>query len=108
MAEKSASQQVQELKDLVVGYAKQETLDPLKGLARWVGFGLAGALAIGTGVVFCAIGLLRFLQTSGWEWVDGHGNSRWAPYAIVIVFLGLVAGLSWSARSRRNRTRSTR
>jgi hypothetical protein len=107
MAEKSASQQIQELKDMVVGYAKQETVDPLKGLARWVGFGLVGALALGVGVIFCAIGLLRFLQTSRWELVDGRGNSAWAPYAIVVVVLGLVAFASWSARTRRNRTRRT-
>jgi hypothetical protein len=107
MAEKSASQQVQELKDLVIGYAKQETLDPLKGLGRWVAWGLGGALSIGVGVTFCAIGLLRFLQTSRWEWVDGRGNSAWAPYAVVVVVLGIVAGLSWSAGSRRKRTRST-
>ena len=37
-------QTVRELKDLVIAYAKQEATDPLKGLGRYVGFGLGGAL----------------------------------------------------------------
>ena len=41
-------QTVRELKDLVIAYAKQEATDPLKGLTRYVGFGLAGALLMGT------------------------------------------------------------
>lgn len=107
MADKSAGQQVQELKDLVVGYAKQETVDPLKGLGKYVAFGLGGAILLGTGTIFVGIALLRFLQTSGWEAVDGRGNSRWVPYAITVVFFAIVAGIAWSARNRRTRKPST-
>lgn len=110
MPDKSTAQEVQELRDLVVGYAKQETVDPLKNLGRWVGFGLGGALAIGIGTVFVGIALLRYLQTSQWNWVNGTGNSRWLPYVAAIVFYALVAGIAWRARSRRrNRvTKGTR
>ena len=94
-------QTVRELKDLVIAYAKQEATDPLKGIGRVVGFGLAGALLIGTGCGFLAIGLLRGLQSNrGWL---VHGNWSWVPYVIVVVALLLAAGLVWVARSRKSR-----
>jgi len=94
-------QTVRELKDLVVAYAKQEATDPLKGLTRTVGFGLGGALLIGTGVCFLAVGMLRALQTNrGWL---VHGNWSWVPYAAVVVALGILAAFVWIARSRKPR-----
>ena len=93
-------QDVRELKDLVVAYAKQETIEPLKGLRNYVGFGLAGALLIGTGVGFLAIGLLRALQENrGWA---VHGNWSWVPYAVDVILLFVVAGLVWMARTKRS------
>jgi hypothetical protein len=94
-------QTVRELKDLVVAYAKQETTDPLKGLGRYVGYGLAGALLMGTGVGFLAVGLLRALEGNrGWLF---HGNWSWVPYAIDVIGLVVIAVLVWTTRSRRNR-----
>ncbi len=93
-------QDVRELKDLVIAYAKQETIEPLKGLWRYVGFGLAGALLIGTGVCFLAIGLLRALQGNrGWA---VHGNWSWVPYVIDVVLLVVIAALVWLARSKQS------
>jgi membrane protein implicated in regulation of membrane protease activity len=90
---------VRELKDLVIAYAKQEATDPLKGLGRYVGYGLAGALLIGTGFSFLAIGLLRALEGNrGWLF---HGNWSWVPYAIDVVGLVVIAALVWMARSKR-------
>ena len=94
-------QTVRELKDLVVAYAKQEATDPLKGLTRTVGFGLGGALLLGTGVGFLAVGLLRALQANhGWL---VHGNWSWVPYAAVVVALVVLAAFVWIARSRKAR-----
>jgi hypothetical protein len=90
---------VRELKELVVAYAKQETLDPLKGLGRYVGFGVAGALLLATGFVLLAIGGLRALQTE--TGTTFTGNWSWAPYGIVVAALALVATLAWTARGRR-------
>jgi LPXTG-motif cell wall-anchored protein len=87
-------QTIRELKELVIAYAKQETVDPLKGLLRYVAWGLAGALLIGAGVMFVALGALRALQGDR----DGphfNGNMSWAPYGIVVVGALLIAGLSW-------------
>jgi Putative Actinobacterial Holin-X, holin superfamily III len=95
-------QTVRELKDLVIAYAKQEVKDPLlNGLGRAIAYGLAGAVLMGTGCGFLAIGLLRGLQGNrGWL---VHGNWSWVPYATVIVALVIAAALVWTARSRASR-----
>ncbi len=100
MADKSPQEQIRELRELLVAYFKQETIDPIKGLARYVGFGIAGALLMGIGVCFLAIGGLRALQTETGKAFDG--NWTWAPYGITIVGLVLVAGAVWKARSPRS------
>jgi uncharacterized membrane protein YqjE len=92
---------VRELRDLVIAYAKQEATDPLRGLTRAVAFGVGGALLIGTGVLFLAIGLLRALQENrGWL---VHDNWSWVPYVVVVVALLIVAAVVWMVRSRKSR-----
>jgi hypothetical protein len=78
-------QAVSELWELVLAYFKQETTEPLKRLGRVIGFGIAGSLMLGVGVVFVATGLLRLLQHEGPNTFDG--NWTFAPYIIVIVAL---------------------
>lgn len=92
-------QTIKELKELVVAYAKQETVDPLKDLGRYVGYGVAGALLLGTGVLFVAVGALRALQTE--TSTTFYGNWSWAPYAIVVVTLTALAALTWTLRGAR-------
>ena len=83
-----------ELRDLVVGYLRQETLTPLAKLRRYLAFGIAGSLLIGLGVVFLAVGVLRLLQTETGDTFSGDWS--WAPYLIVVVVLavGAVATMS--------------
>jgi hypothetical protein len=97
-------QTIRELKELVIAYAKQETLDEMKGLGRYVAYGVGGALLIGTGVMFLAIGALRALEgdSSGRHFT---GNWSWAPYAIVVVGALVLAGGSWLLGTRRNKKR---
>jgi len=97
-------QTIRELKELVIAYAKQETLDPLKGLGRYVAYGVGGALLIGTGVMFLAIGALRALEGDR-RGPHFTGNWSWAPYAIVIVGALALAGLSWFVGTSRNKKR---
>lgn len=92
MADKSAQDQIRELKDLVVAYAKQETVDPIKNIGATLGWAVAGAICIGAAVVFATIALLRLVQTEFPEVVDGHGKSSFVPYLIVL--LVLAAGLA--------------
>jgi hypothetical protein len=96
----SPQETIQELKDLVVAYFRQETVEPLKGLARYVGFGLGGALLLGLGVTFLGLGGLRALQTeTGTTFTK---NWSWAPYAIiVVVLLALAGGGAMAARGKK-------
>lgn len=81
-----------ELWELVVAYAKQETIQPLKRLGRFLGYGVPGALLFGTGLVLLAIGGLRALQTETGTTLTG--NWSWAPYGILLVASAAIAGLS--------------
>jgi Putative Actinobacterial Holin-X, holin superfamily III len=90
---------VRELRELVVGYAKQETIEPLKGLGRYAGFGIAGAFLMGVGVVFLAIGGLRALQDETGTALTG--NWSWVPYLAVVVVSGILAAIAWRARGKR-------
>lgn len=89
---------VEELKDLVVGYARQETVDPLKRLGRWVGFGIGGALLVGIGLVVMSVGGLRALQTETGSTFTG--SLTWVPYAITAGGLMIVAGIFAALMSR--------
>ncbi len=93
-----------ELWQLVVAYFKQETTEPLKGLARVIGFGVLGSLLLGTGVVFVAIGLLRLLQHEAPHTFDG--NLTFIPYFVVIFALVATAVLTFKIGTRRKPTPS--
>jgi Putative Actinobacterial Holin-X, holin superfamily III len=75
---------------LVVDYVKQETLDPIKGLGRYILFGVAGSVAVAIGLVILAVALLRLLQGETNGTFDGSWS--WAPYLIcTVVILGVAA-----------------
>ena len=76
-----------DLPDLLRRYVRQETVDPLRNLGRFLGLGIAGSLMMATGVVLLGVGALRLLQ--GWS-VFG-GSWSWAPYLVVAVVLSTVA-----------------
>jgi hypothetical protein len=79
-----------EVARLVVDYVKQETLDPIKGLGRFILFGIVGSAALAIGLVILAVALLRLLQgeTNG----AFDGNLSWVPYLIcTIVVVGVAA-----------------
>ena len=94
MAEsKSVPEIASELWDLTKTYAKQQTIDPLRAIPRFVGLGLAGAVCWGIGLVLVLLSLLRVLQTQTGSTFDG--NLSWIPYVItllvgcVLMFLGV-------------------
>lgn len=99
-------QLVTELRDLVVTYLKQQTLTPLQQLGRYIGYGLAGSLLLGFGVVFLAMAGLRALQTETGDTFTG--NWSWGPYLIVIFALLSGAALVWLARGARRLKKEAR
>jgi Putative Actinobacterial Holin-X, holin superfamily III len=80
-----------ELWDLLLRYVKQETVDPVKALGRFVTFGVAGSLFVGVGLVLLALALLRALQT---QMRTFYGDLNWIPYLVVAVGALLVLGLT--------------
>ena len=77
---------------LVIDYAKQETLGPLKSLGRFLVFGLAGSVAITVGAVLLLLAGLRALQTETGSSFTGHLS--WLPYLIVAAAAMAVMGLA--------------
>jgi hypothetical protein len=83
---------------LIIDYVKQETLDPLKGLGRYVLFGVAGSVALAIGLVILSVAFLRFLQG---ETDDAFaGNLSWVPYLICAVVVVAVAAVAVWAVTR--------
>ncbi len=54
---KSIGETVNDLVELLKTYAKQETVEPLKRLGRYLGFGVGGSVLITTGLVFLMLAL---------------------------------------------------
>jgi hypothetical protein len=77
---------------LTIAYLKQEALDPLKGLGRFLAWGLAGSLAIAVGVLLLLVGILRLLQAETGTALTG--NWSWVPYFAVSVIGLAVAGVA--------------
>lgn len=72
-------------------YAVQETVGPLRGLGRYLLFGLAGALAISVSIVLAALALMRVLQTettvfgANWSFVPHLAGAALLVVAIVLL-----------------------
>lgn len=82
-----------EVIDLVKNYAKQETLAPVRGAGRWIGFGLAGAVLIGSGTLLLVLGLLRLVQNEFAPTFAGRWMSL-LPYVFALVLCLVVIGIA--------------
>lgn len=79
---------------LTVDYLKQETVDPLRGVGRFLYMGIAGAFFLAFGILLILLGILRLLQTETGTALTG--NWSWVPYAVVVVLgLGIIALAVW-------------
>lgn len=95
-----------ELKDLVVAYAKQETIEPIKGLGRFIAFGVAGSVLVSLGLVLLVLGLLRGLQTELADTFDGNWSV--APYLLTLLACVVVLALSARAIGAAKRRKDVR
>ena len=91
---KNPTGDARELVDLVIAYAKQETLEPLKGLGKNALLGLGGAVSLGIGGMFCSIGALRAMQSET-DFFERH-NLTWLPYFLTVVILLLLSAIGWA------------
>ena len=88
-----------ELWELAQAYAKQETIEPLKGLGAFLGFGVGGAVLLGIGNILLLLAGLRALQTQ--TGTTFTGNWSWAPYLIAVAGGLVLIGLALRRISRR-------
>lgn len=94
-----------ELTALIVGYLKQETLGPLRGLVRFVLYGVVGAVALSGGATLLLVALLRLLQgeTGG----TFGGDRSWLAYLVTAAAAAITLGLAvWRMLSGTSRRRS--
>lgn len=97
-APKTVPEIVQDLWDLLVAYARQETIEPLRNIGRYLGYGIGGMLVITLGVFMLGLSGLRALQTMTDGTFDGFWS--WVPYLIVSLFFGGLVALSISRISK--------
>ena len=100
-SETSLPAQAAQLWDLVRAYAKQETIEPIKGLGRYAAMGLAGSVFLAIGLVLLTLGGLRALQTETGDTFDGSWS--WAPYLITLVGTAVVILLVLRGTRKRSR-----
>jgi hypothetical protein len=82
--QKSMGETFQELRELLVAYARQETVDPLNKLKQYLGWGIPGAFLLGLGTYLISLGILRGLQQ-----FDNTASS----WASMLPYLGSLAWL---------------
>lgn len=87
----SIQRDIQEIRGLVMRYIKEETVQPVKELGRFVAYGALGSLFVGFGTLLLLIGSLRFLQE---QFPVLDGSLSWLPYVIVAVLACLVVALT--------------
>lgn len=91
--------QVTDLVDSVKQYARQETIEPLRGAARWVAVGSLAALSLGLAMVFLALAVLRLSQDLGGTTLDGAWS--FTHYLITLIVVSILVALSFSRISQR-------
>ncbi|HEY5009827.1 MAG TPA: phage holin family protein [Acidimicrobiales bacterium] len=87
----SVQRDLDEIKDLALKYIKEETIQPIKQMGRFVAWGAAGSLLVGFGFFFLLFGALRFLQEQ-FKVLDG--TLSWIPYLIVVVLAAIIIALT--------------
>ncbi|MBM3730174.1 MAG: hypothetical protein FJW44_05065 [Actinobacteria bacterium] len=87
-----------EIVDMVVAYARQETVEPLRGAGRWILWGVVSMVLVSAGMVLVALGLLRLVQDLSSDAFDGAWS--FVPYIFGTVFAVVVVGVGLSQMRR--------
>ena len=88
MKEKNANDDVV---TLIQSYLRQELVEPLRTVGRFLAYGIVGSLLIGSGLVLLAVGTLRGIQATEviekcWSWLP-YLHSAAALVAVSMVTL---------------------
>lgn len=89
---------VRDLWDLLVAYTRQETIEPLRNVGRFLFYGVGGMLVVTIGVFLLCMSALRALQTQTNGVFDGFWS--WVPYLIVAVGVGGLVTFAFSRIGR--------
>ena len=95
-----APDHVTDLVDSVKQYARQETIDPIRGAARWVAVGTLASVCLGLALVFFSLAVLRLSQFIGGESL----SESWSfiHYFITFVIVAALVALSLSRIQQRS------
>ncbi len=90
--QKSPQETVSELFTLTKTYALQETVEPVKGLGKFIGFGLGAAVLGSIGIIVLLLAVLRMLQNETGEHLTG--SLTWVPYIVTLFIAVVLIGLA--------------
>jgi hypothetical protein len=96
----SSSDQVSDLYVTLKAYARQETVEPIKGAARWVAVGTLGALSLGLAMIFLLMAILRLSQDLGGTVLDGAWS--FVHYFITLAIAAILVAVTFSRISQRS------
>jgi hypothetical protein len=105
-ASKGSPSLLRDLQRLIVAYVRQETLEPVRALGRFVAYGLAGSAVLGIGLVLLVLAGLRALQTETGTALTG--TLSWFPYLGAVLACSVIAGVCVSRVNKGRRTESDR
>lgn len=100
--EQGPAEMIGDLWQLIRDYAKQETIDPLKSIGRFLKLGLPGAILLSLGLLFGCLAIIRALQVETGDALDG--NWSFVPYLAALAFAAVSAGLAALAIRKPERT----
>lgn len=89
-----ARDRAEEIASATKDYAIEQIIGPIRGAGRWLMYGLLGAAALGIGLLFGLLALLRLVQDLGGGALDGAWS--FAPYLITAVAAAPAIGYSLS------------
>lgn len=95
-----SSDPVVDLVDSVKQYAKQETVEPIRGAARWVAVGTLASSSLGLALVFFALAVLRLSQDLGGTVLDDGWS--FVHYVIALIVVLACVALSVSRIQRKS------
>ena len=97
--DKGLGTHVNELLGLIIAYTKQETVEPIKLLGRYVLWGVLGAIFVAAGGALATLAAVRLVQAETGRHL--HGDLTWVPYmgGVLVAGFGAVLAVSRIFRS---------